>query len=132
MSTDHIDGEVRAVAAALIAAFSDHDPERYFSFFIPEATFLFHSSATYFDSRAAYERAWREWERDGFRVLECHTVHAEVHRLTDDTALFIHELETTLQQGEGARTFSERESILFVLRNGRWLGAHEHASPLLA
>jgi hypothetical protein len=50
-----------ATAAEIVEAFGAHDPQRYFSLFDPEATFLFHASDRLFTSRAEYEAEWANW-----------------------------------------------------------------------
>ncbi|MDX1892125.1 YybH family protein [Mycolicibacterium sp. 050158] len=114
-------------AVALIEAFGAHDTAAYFDAFAPEATFLFHAEPALLPSRAAYEQLWAQWERDGFRVLSCHSVNPRLDVVTDEVAVFTHQVRTRLA-GEDTEQ-RERETI--VLRrdaDGRWLGVHEHLS----
>ncbi len=121
--------EVLEAAAALVAAFGTHDVEGYFARFDPDATFLFHSTPGLLGSRAAYEREWRAWEADGFRVLSCQSSEPRVDLVTDNIAVFTHRVRTRTRDGEGERDLAERETIVFRRsEDGRWLGVHEHLS----
>jgi ketosteroid isomerase-like protein len=118
--------QVTATAAALIQAFADHDPELYFSYFEPSATFTFHGSDERFTDLDAYRRAWREWEADGFRVEDCISSDGAVQLVGAEAAVFTHRLITRLA---GQPDLAERETIVFHRAgDGRWLGIHEHAS----
>ena len=126
MSETHADSALRA-ATDLIDAFGAHDTRRYFDAFAPEATFLFHAEDALVPNRAAYETMWADWERDGFRVLSCQSLEPRLDLVTDDVAVFTHEVHTRL--AGVAEEQRERETI--VLRreaDGRWLGVHEHLS----
>jgi len=121
--------EVLAAAADLVSAFGSHDRDRYFGCFAPEATFLFHSAGALLGSRAAYEKDWDGWVRDGFQVLGCVSTQQRVDLLSEDVAVFTHCVRTRLRDGDGETTLAERETI--VMRRdpeGRWLGVHEHLS----
>ena len=114
-------------ATRLIAAFGDHDTERYFDAFAPDATFLFHSVPGLIESRAAYESIWQRWEKDGFRVLGCRSIEPRIDLITPDVALFTHAVATRVA-GEPAEQ-REWETILFRrMPDGRWLAVHEHLS----
>ena len=121
--------EVLAAAADLVSAFGSHHRDQYFGCFAPEATFLFHNAESLLGSRAAYEKEWDSWVRDGFHVLGCVSTGQRVDLLSDDVAVFTHRVRTRLRDGDGETTTAERETI--VMRrdpNGRWLGVHEHLS----
>ncbi len=121
--------EVRAAAAALVAAFGAHDVDGYFGSFAPEATFLFHTTPGLLESRAAYEAEWRSWEADGFRVLGCESLDGGVQTLTRDVAVFTHRVRTRVRTAAGEDELAERETIVFRRdAGGRWLGVHEHLS----
>ena len=123
------DVEVRAAAAALVAAFGTHDVDGYFGAFAPDATFLFHTTPRLLESRAAYEAEWRAWEEDGFRVLACESWSQEVQVLTADVAVFTHRVRTRVRTAERDQDLAERETIVFQRQSdGRWLGVHEHLS----
>ncbi len=64
--------DVRAAAAAIVAAFGRHDPQAYFALFDPAATFIFYTTPYRLENREAYRREWATWEKDlGFRVRSC-------------------------------------------------------------
>ncbi|KAA0102419.1 DUF4440 domain-containing protein [Mycolicibacterium sp. P1-18] len=126
-NTDELTAAAMQAAVDVIAAFGSHDTARYFAGFAPEATFLFHAEPELLPSRAAYEAAWAAWERDGFRVLSCTSLHPRLDLVTDDVAVFTHSVRTRLAGVDEEQR--ERETI--VLRrgaDGRWLGVHEHLS----
>lgn len=121
---------ILAAAAGLIAAFEANDPEAYFAAFTPEASFIFHNLGRVLPSRAAYEAEYAAWVREqGFHVLEC-TPTAQSVQVYGDAAVFTHQLFTRIRTHEGEVAMRERESIIFHRINGRWLGVHEHLSPL--
>ena len=117
-----------AAAGALVAAFGTHDRPRYFASFAPSATFIFYNSDRVFKSRAAYEAEWKEWETTGFKVLACSSLNSEVMVLTQDVAVFTHQVRTKLNTADGVMDTGERETIVFQLLDGKWLGVHEHLS----
>ena len=121
--------EVAAAAANIVAAFGAHNRDAYFATFVPEATFLFHTSPRLLGNRAEYEQEWATWEQDGFRVLGCQSSDGQVRMIGSDCAVFTHTVRTTLADGAGSVETGERETIVFALRDGRWLGVHEHLSP---
>jgi ketosteroid isomerase-like protein len=122
--------EVRAAAAAIVAAFGRHDPEAYFALFDPRATFVFYTTPMRLENRAAYEKEWATWERElGFRVRSC-TSSDQLVQLFGDVAVFTHSVRTELATNEGASTLLERETIVFQRREGRWIAVHEHLSPM--
>lgn len=114
-------------ATDLVAAFGAHDTRRYFAGFAPDATFLFHNVPGLVESRAAYEALWQDWEKDGFRVAGCRSLNPHLDLITDDVAVFTHDVATQLA-GESEEQ-RERETIVFRRGpNGHWLGVHEHLS----
>ena len=122
--------KVLATANALIDAFGNHRRDEYFSFFAPEALFIFHSSDKVFHARAEYEKEWREWEEAGLRFVACASHDQRVTRLGADVFLFTHRCQTTVEQGGGTEQLDERESIVFRLgADGTCLAVHEHLSP---
>ena len=120
--------DVLAVAAELVAAFGAHDTERYFSFFAPEATFVFYNHPEILTSRDAYRQLWASWEDEGFRVLSCESTHQAVSLVTTDGAVFTHHVNTRALLGGDTVDSLERETIVFALREGRWVAVHEHLS----
>ncbi|TPW74288.1 DUF4440 domain-containing protein [Schumannella soli] len=115
---------------AIIAAFGDHRRDDYFAGFAADATFVFPTNELRLESRAEYEAEWERWEReDGFRVLRCASTRRRLQLLGDDIAVFSHDVETALADGDGEMVSRERETIVVQRREGVWLGVHEHLSP---
>lgn len=119
---------MRKAAADLVAAFSRHDTDAYFASFAPDANFIFHNCDEILTSRAQYEELWRTWEQDGFRVLGCTSIGGAVQMLDDGVGVFHHSVRTTLADGDGSLESGERETIVFAMIDGQWLGVHEHLS----
>ncbi|MFI6880376.1 nuclear transport factor 2 family protein [Streptomyces sp. NPDC050400] len=122
---------VLAAADALVAAFGQGRVEDYFDRFAADATFVFHTTGERLDSRAAYRELWRRWEtEDGFRVLAC-TSSGQLVQLLGTTAVFSHDVRTTVATHAGEETVEERETIVFARAEvpGGWLAVHEHLSP---
>jgi len=120
--------QVLKAAADLVAAFGAHERDAYFASFAPQATFMFYNFERPLVDRADYESVWDGWERDGFHVLGCSSSNQVVTVLRDDVAVFTHTVRTQLKDGDGAITVGERETIVFQLIDGQWLGVHEHLS----
>lgn len=122
--------EVCEVAEALIAAFEANDRNGYFSFFTPEATFIFHAVPFVMEGRAAYEVEYDRWVReDGFKVLECTSTRQRAD-VFGDNAVFTHQTYTRVRTNAGEGAYHERETIVFTRQNGKWLAVHEHLSLL--
>lgn len=119
---------MKAAAAAVVAAFARHDRDAYFDTFAPECTFLFYNAPALLADRAAYETEWDLWTKDGFHVLGCESSNGQVTMVSDTVGIFTHTVRTTLAEGEGSIVTGELETIVFALRDGRWLGVHEHLS----
>jgi ketosteroid isomerase-like protein len=80
-------------------------------------------------SRAAYEAEFRQWEEDGFRVLDCSS-RDQLVQLAGDIAVFTHRVATRALSGGEEVATDERETIVFRREaDGRWLAIHEHLSP---
>jgi ketosteroid isomerase-like protein len=121
--------EVRRAADVLVAAFGSGDLEAYFGCFADDATFLFHTTDRLLPSTQEYRQEWARWvAEDGFRVLDCSTEGTAI-QLFEDTAVLTHRVRTTVSTRTGTEVLRERETIVLALRNGRWLGVHEHLSP---
>lgn len=120
--------DVSKAAAELVAAFGAHQRAAYFDAFAPAATFLFYNYPRLLNSRMEYESVWDQWEREGFRVLGCDSSDQHFTFLNDEICVFTHTVRTTLREGEGSICTGERETIVFQLIGGRWLGVHEHLS----
>ena len=120
---------VRSAATALVAAFGAHDSEAYFASFAPTSSFVFHNVDHVVTSREAYETLWRRWEADGFQVLGCESSNGAITMLSDEIGVFTHTVRTTVADPAdpaGPLLLGERETIIFQLIDGRWLGVHEH------
>ena len=112
-----------------MAAFGSHDPERYFSYFSLEATFIFYNSDRRLNSRKEYEQEWAKWEKDGFQVLSASSSDPLIQfSRKNNVAIFTHTVRTKLNSGTEIITTGERETIVFELQEGRWLAIHEHLS----
>jgi ketosteroid isomerase-like protein len=121
--------EVIAASKSIISAFGSDDPETYFQLFDPEATFIFYNSPKRLQNRADYQSEWASWRRDlGFRVLSCTSSDQRV-QLLGDVAILTHIVRTEIATNQGQETLSERETIVFHRRDGRWVAVHEHLSP---
>jgi len=120
--------EALAAVDAIITHFGNHERDAYFAGFAPEATFLFYTTPDRVESRAAYERLWDEWEKEaGFHVLSCSSSNRRI-QVFGSTAVFTHDVDTTLTMEGVTESVAERESIILQLRGGTWLGIHEHLS----
>jgi len=118
---------VAHAADRLVAAFSSHDRDAYFSCFAPDATFLFHTSPELLGSRASYEQEWAMWEADGFHVDGCDTRDRRIDLVAPDVAVLTHRVRTRLAGVPEVQR--ERESIVFRRTpDGTWLAVHEHLS----
>ena len=120
---------VLAAADAIVDDFANHRTEAYFAGFAEDATFVFHTTDRRLESRAEYEALWAQWEReDGFRVHACRSSDRRV-QLLGDTAIFTHSVDSRIELGGSIDDVTERETIVFALRDGRWVAVHEHLSP---
>ena len=121
--------DVRRAAHALVSAFGSNDTEAYFACFADDATFLFHTTDRLLASTDEYRQEWARWvAEDGFRVVDCVTEGTAVQML-GETAVLTHRVRTTVAGKAGTDVLEERETIVFTLRDDRWLGVHEHLSP---
>jgi hypothetical protein len=122
--------QILAAAAAIVDDFGHHRTTEYFSGFAEDATFVFHTHTTRLNSRAEYESLWASWEtEDGFRVHGCRSTDQRVQMMGDSAAVFTHSVESDVEFGGEVSTVSERETIVFELRNESWRAVHEHLSP---
>ncbi|MFF4835015.1 YybH family protein [Streptomyces sp. NPDC001315] len=121
--------EVLKAADALVSAFGEGRLDDYFAAFAPDATFVFHTTPERLTSTADYRALWDRWvAEDDFRVLACTSTGQLVQSL-GDTAVFSHQVETTVSTTAGQETLHERETIVFQRQDsGRWLAVHEHLS----
>ncbi|MGH1525225.1 nuclear transport factor 2 family protein [Leifsonia sp. L25] len=121
--------EVLAAVDRIVDDFGNHRRDAYFSGFADDATFVMHTHPVRLESRAEYEAAWGTWERDGFQVLGCRSTGRRVQFAGDDVAIFTHDVETELADGDSRTTVRERETIVMQRRDGSWTCIHEHLSP---
>ncbi|MFI7584960.1 YybH family protein [Kocuria sp. M1N1S27] len=122
--------EVERAAAALVAAFAATDTRAYFDAFAPDADFVFHTEPDRLPDRDSYERLWRGWLADGWRVLSCESSGAVVH-LCGEAAVFVHDVRTTTETDGVTGTTAERETIVFHrTADGSVTAVHEHLSPV--
>ncbi len=120
--------EVRRAGEVLVTTFGSGDLDTYFGCFADDATFLFHTTDRLLTSTEEYRREWARWaDEDGFRVLGCST-DSTVVQVFGDTAVLTHRVRTTVSTHAGTEELRERETIVFALRDGRWVGVHEHLS----
>lgn len=116
-------------ADAIVDDFGHHRTEAYFAGFAEDATFVFHTADRRLESRAEYEALWAQWEgEDGFRVHACRSSDRRVQVL-GDTAIFTHSVDSRIELGGQVDDVTERETIVFAHRDGRWVAVHEHLSP---
>lgn len=125
-----VTSEVETAARVLVTAFSDFDRDAYFACFAPDADFIFYNAPSTFQSRTQYEAAWDEWVSGGWSVRSCESVHPRIRVLDRDHAIFTHEVSTTVNTSDGESDMHERETIVFLRREGQWIAVHEHLSPL--
>ncbi|GAW51182.1 MULTISPECIES: YybH family protein [unclassified Nocardioides] len=125
-----VENAVLDSARVLVEAFGAHDTEAYFASFAPDATFVFYTHDAPLRSRAAYRELWTGGEQDGFRVLSCASSDQHVQVLTDDLAVFTHQVRTVVRTGSAEESLDERETIVFRREaGGSWVAVHEHLSP---
>lgn len=134
MNTEHTvtsipEQQVLDAADAIIGDFGAHRKAEYFGGFAPEASFMFYTADRRLDSRAEYEELWKQWEaEDGFRVHGCQSADRRV-QFFGDVAIFTHSVTSQIEFGGVTEEVLEKESIIFELRDGKWVAIHEHLSP---
>ena len=121
--------EVTGAAALIVDAFDRFARDDYFAHFSEDASFLFYNSTEVFTTRADYEAAWDRWVEGGWRIAGCTSTDGRVQVLSDDAAVFTHEIRTTVMDGTARVEVRERETLVFSRVKGRWLAVHEHLSP---
>jgi uncharacterized protein (TIGR02246 family) len=120
--------ELVAAADRLVRAFAAGDLDAYFGSFADDAVFVFHATDRVLESTAQYRELWQEWVREsGFAVVSCRT--GEQHwQVWEGAAVLVHRVATVSTSDGEELASDERESIVFALRDGRWLAVHEHLS----
>jgi len=123
----------REAVARIVAAFGEGSLDDYFACFRPDASFVFYTTPRRLDSVADYRALWQRWvDEDGFRVVACATTDTDV-REHADIAIVTHSVTTRVATHAGEDTVIERETIVLERQaDGRWLGVHEHLSPMPA
>lgn len=122
--------EVLAAADRIIDAFGHHRTADYFAGFAQDATFIFYTVDARLESRAEYEQLWASWEsKNGFAVRSCVSSNRRVTMMGDDSALFLHDVETVVTMDDDTSTVHESETIVFQRRDGSWVAIHEQLSP---
>ncbi|OFI38880.1 DUF4440 domain-containing protein [Arthrobacter sp. SW1] len=123
------ESDVAAAAEALVAAFGASDTDAYFACFAPDATFLFHTEPERLDSRAQYRQLWDGWAAEGWGVVDCISTNKHI-QLAGTSAVFTHDVRTTIEVNGTRETLHERETIVFAKdSSGKILAVHEHLSP---
>lgn len=122
---------MEAAVMRLVQAFGDARLADYFACFAADATFVFYTWPEVLMSVAAYRALWEQWiDQDGLRVLGCRTFDTQV-QLVGEVAVVTHSVETLVMSARGEETLRERETIVLKRQSdGRWLGIHEHLSPM--
>lgn len=120
--------DVVGAAEAIVDAFAANDGDRYFARFAPDATFCFYAEPSRLDDRATYERLWRGWIADGWRVKTC-TSSNQLVQTFPGGAVFTHDVATTVATADGEDSTRERETIVFRFDGDRLVAIHEHLSP---
>jgi ketosteroid isomerase-like protein len=121
---------VLAAADRIVDNFGHHRADAYFAGFDPEATFVFYTADRRLESRAEYEALWSGWEAEnGFAVHGCVSSNRLVRLLSDDLALFLHDVTSTIELDGEIATVQEQETIVFAKTADRWVAVHEHLSP---
>jgi hypothetical protein len=81
-------------------------------------------------SRKAYEDLWKSWEAEmNFKILSCTSSDQNIRMVSNNVAIFTHNVSTDVSTNDGVDTVSERETIVFELVGGSWIAIHEHLSP---
>lgn len=121
--------EALAAVDRIIADFGANRVDDYFSGFSPDATFVFHTEPARLESRSEYRDLWKHWvEESGFEVRSCLSTNRRIQVL-GDTAIFTHDVATTIWADGALASTSERETIVMRRSGGGWVCVHEHLSP---
>lgn len=119
--------EIIAAADTLVNAFYHNDKMAYFGCFTPDATFILYNFPVTLLSRNDYLKQWTVWQESGFSIVDCISRNKHIH-LQGNTAIFHHEVETTVLNNEEKQVLHERETIVFTHTLEGWLACHEHLS----
>lgn len=121
--------DVARAAEDIVDAFAATDGDRYFACFAPDATFCFHTEQSRLNDRATYEKLWRDWTSNGWRVRSC-VSSAQLVQTFPGGAVFTHDVATTVATPEGEQSTHERETIVFRTDGDKLVAVHEHLSPV--
>jgi ketosteroid isomerase-like protein len=122
--------DVKKAAGELVGHFGASRVSEYFQCFSQSADFIFYTHTERLKSRKAYEDLWKTWETEmNFKILSCTSSDQDIKLVGNDVAIFTHNVSTDVSTNAGVETVSERETIVFELKNGAWIAIHEHLSP---
>jgi hypothetical protein len=122
--------DVKKAAGELVGHFGASRVSEYFQCFSQSADFIFYTHTERLKSRKAYEELWKTWETEmNFKILSCTSSDQDIKLVGNDVAIFTHNVSTDVSTNAGVETVSERETIVFELKNGAWIAIHEHLSP---
>ena len=122
--------DVKKAAGELVGHFGASRVSEYFQCFSQSADFIFYTHTERLKSRKAYEDLWKTWETEmNFKILSCTSSDQDIKLVGNDVAIFTHNVSTDVSTNAGVETVSERETIVFELKNGAWIAVHEHLSP---
>ncbi|NEM89794.1 nuclear transport factor 2 family protein [Galbitalea soli] len=122
--------QVLTAAEAIVARLGAGDIEAYFECFASDATFAHYAHSDQVLSRSQFLLRWREsMEAEGVRMLSARSSDRRAH-IHGDFSVFSHLLRREIARGEQRETLTERESIVFARRGGRWMAVHSHVSPV--
>jgi hypothetical protein len=122
--------DVKKAAANLVGHFGASRVSEYFQCFSESADFIFYTHTERLKSRKAYEDLWKSWEAEmNFKILSCTSSDQNIRMVSNNVAIFTHNVSTDVSTNDGVDTVSERETIVFELVGGSWIAIHEHLSP---
>jgi hypothetical protein len=122
--------DVKKAAADLVGHFGASRVGEYFQCFSESADFIFYTHTERLKSRKAYEDLWKSWEAEmNFKILSCTSSDQNIRMVSNNVAIFTHNVSTDVSTNDGVDTVSERETIVFELVGGSWIAIHEHLSP---
>ncbi|MFE7420004.1 YybH family protein [Rhodococcus sp. NPDC057529] len=127
-STELSEQDVLDAVETMVNAFGASDTEAYFDCFDESATFIFYYEPQRLNSRKEYQTVWQSWLDQGITVTSCQSTNQRV-QLAGTSALFLHDVETTVDEDGTVETRWERETITFArFDDGSVRAIHEHLS----
>ncbi|KUM31489.1 ketosteroid isomerase [Arthrobacter sp. EpRS66] len=127
--------DVLSAANKIVDAFATTNTQEYFSFFAPEASFIFHPESARLNDRASYESLWNSWLAEGWQVTGCRSSQQLVQVFAGG-AIFSHTVATDIKTGTDEEnittdSYVERETIVFRQEeDGSLIAIHEHLSTV--